>query len=550
VFVKRNRRRAGDERLTSVLLVQGERVPAGKRRPGRPRKDAPPPRTRVVHRVLANLSKLPPDLVDLVDAYCRGTAEPRVDPDDACLGPCFGQLAGLLALATELGIASALGDSRMGKLSLFLVLARVVHRRSRLSSVRWAADQAVAESLGLARFDEDDLYAALDWLEAEQERIELALARRRPPSAVFLYDVTSSYFEGQHNELAAHGYNRDGKRYKKQVVVGLLTDADGDPVAVRVYRGNTSDPKTVADPIRLLSEQLGAREIVFVGDRGMLKSGPRADLGAVGFRYLTALTDSQVRALLRKGLLQMELFDERVAEAEVEPGRRLILRVNPETRRRDRQRRGDQLAKVQRKVAERNAYVRDHARAGPARSLRLAAEQLAAYRLDRFVEARLKDREVELVVDESGRAEVELLDGCYVLETDVPANLMDAATGNDRYMDLTRVERDFRSMKTGLLEIRPIFLRKARRTRGHALVTMLALKLARELERRVADLGLMAQDALDRLAGVRLVTFADPALGLWRLPRRHARPQQEILDRLPPLPVPMLSRTPAHARGP
>jgi len=550
VFVKRNRRHAGDERYTSVLLVRGERVPAVKRPPGRPRKDAPPPKTRVVHRVLANLSKLPPDLIDLVDAYCRGTAKARLDPEDTCLGPCFGQLAGLHALATELGLTAALGSSRMGRLAMFLVLARVVHRRSRLSAVRWAADQAVEPLLGLRRFDEDDLYAALDWLEKEQERIELELARRRPPSTVFLYDVTSSYFEGQHNEFAAHGYNRDGKRYKKQVVVGLLTDPAGDPVAVRVYRGNTADPKTVADPVRFLSTQLGAKEVVFVGDRGMLKSGPRADLAAVGFRYLTALTDAQVRALLRKGHLQMELFDEKVAEVEVEPGRRLILRVNPQTRRRDRQRRADQLAKVQRKVDERNAYVRDHPRARPAVSLRQADQRLAGYRLHRFVEARLVERKVELVVDDAKRDEAELLDGCYVLETNVPAASMDAATGHDRYLDLTRVERDFRTMKTGMLEIRPIFLRKACRTRAHALVTMLALKLARELERRVADLGLMAQDALDRLAGVRLVTFADPSLGLWRLPSRHAPAQQEILDRLPALPVPMLSRTPARPRAP
>jgi hypothetical protein len=549
VFVKRNRRRAGDEGFTSVLLVQGERVPAGKRPRGRPRKDAPAPKTRVVHRVLANLTRLPPDLIDLVDAYCRG-AKPKVDPEDTCLGPCFGQLAALHALATELGIAAALGSSRPGRLALFLVLARVVHRRSRLSSTRWAADQAVGPLLGLSRFDEDDLYAALDWLEIEQERIELELARRRPPSTVFLYDVTSSYFEGQHNELAAHGYNRDGKRFKKQVVLGLLTDPSGDPVAVRVYRGNTADPKTVADPVRFLSKQLGAREVVFVGDRGMVKSGPRADLSAVGFRYLTALTDAQVRALLKKGHLQMDLFDEDVTEVEIEPGRRLILRVNPETRRRERQRRADQLAKVQRKVAERNAYVRDHARADPATSLRLAGEQLAGYKLHRFVEARLVGREVELAVDAAKRSDVELLDGCYVLETDVPAASMDAATGHDRYLDLTRVERDFRTMKTGMLEIRPIFLRKAGRTRAHAFVTMLALKLARELERRVADLGLMAQDALDRLAGVRLVTFADPSLGLWRLPTRHAPAQQEILDRLPPLPAPMLSRNHARPRAP
>lgn len=547
MFIKRNRRRPGDDRFTAVLLVEGVRVPAGKRPRGRPRKDAPPQRTRVVHRVLANLTKLPPDLIGLVESYCRGD-KLSADPDRSCLGPCFGQLAALSALAQSIGITAALGSSRRGRLALFLVLARVAHRRSRLSAVRWAADQAVAQALGLSRFDEDDLYATLDWIETQQARVEIELARRRPASTLFLYDVTSSYFEGQLNELAAHGYNRDGKRYKKQIVVGLLTDEQGEPVAVRVYRGNTADPKTVADPVRFLAAELGVREVVFVGDRGMLKSGPRADLGAVGFRFLTALTDAQVRPLLQKSLLQLELFDEKVAEADVN-GRRLLLRLNPETRERHRARRADQLAKVRAKLAQRNAFVREHPRADEQASLRQASGLLAAYRLDRFIDARLAGREVEFAIDDVRKADVELLDGCYVLETDVPKEAMDAATGHLRYMDLQKVERDFRTMKTGLLDIRPIFLRKAERTRAHAFVTMLALKLVRALESRVKDLGITAQDALDRLAGVRLVTFAEPELGLWRLPGRYAAPQQEILDRLPPLPAPMLSLAPHRATG-
>jgi hypothetical protein len=540
VFIKRNRRSAHDSRFTSILLVEGERVPVGTRPRGRPRRDAPPPRTKVVHRVLANLSRLPAELVDLVDGYCKGVRA-GVDAQATCLGPSFGALAALRSVAESVGIVSAFGSSRLARLALFLVLARVAHRGSRLSATRWAEDQAVAAVLGLGSFDEDDLYAALDWIEKEQGRIELDLARTRREATLFLYDVTSSYLEGQHNELAAAGYNRDGKRFKKQVVVGLLTDAEGDPVAVRVYRGDTADPKTVADPIRLLAKDLGARDVVFVGDRGMLKSGPRADLAAAGFRYLTALTDAQIRKLLREGAVQMELFDEAVAEVTLPGGRRLLLRLNPDTRARDRQRRADQLAKVRRRAQRRNEWVRERPRAKAAVSLQDAQALLAAYRLDRYVTARLEGREVVLEEDPVRRADVELLDGCYVLDTNVPAESMDKQTGHDRYMSLARVERDFRVMKTGLLEIRPIFLRKANRTRAHAFVTMLGLKLVRALESKVKDLGLTCQDALDRLAGIRLVTFADPALGLWRLPTRYAPPQREILDRLPPLPAPLLS---------
>jgi hypothetical protein len=543
MFVKRNRRQADDAKCTSILLVHGERVPAEKRPRGRPPKDAPPRRTRVVHRVLANLTKLPPDLVDLIEAYCRDEARPGASRDEACIGPCYGQLAALLAIAETLGIPSILGSSRRARLALFLVLARVAHRGSRLSAVRWARDQAVKEAMGLSRFDEDDLYEALDWLEGEQERIEVELAKSQRPAALFLYDVTSSYLEGQHNELAAPGYNRDGKKYKKQVVVGLLTDETGDPKAIRVYRGNTADPRTVGDPIRFVSEKLGVEHVVFVGDRGMLKSRPRAMLAEAGFRYLTALTDAQVRALLRKGVLQMGLFDEEVAEVQDAPERRLLLRLNPDTRARERQRRADQLDRVSRKVEERNAFVLERPRASPQSSLKQARAHLETYRLDRFVEARLEGRRVVLEVDETRREDIELLDGCYVLETDVPGEVLDARTANARYMGLAQVERDFRRMKTGMLEIRPIFLRKAGRTRAHAFVTMLAVKILRALEARVQDLGLTAQDALDRLAGVRLLTFADPSLALWRLPTKYAAPQREVLDQLPSLPAPMLSRS-------
>lgn len=539
MFVKRNRRRSGEEKCTSILLVHGERV-REKRPVGRPRADAPPPKSRVVHRTIANLSKLPPELIALIESYCRGEKLSR-DDREAATGPAYGPLAATFAIASELGIVDVLGPSRIARLALFLVLARVCHRGSRLSAAKWARGHAVAEILGLQPFDEDDLYRALDWLDREQERIEVSLATRRPLSTIYLYDVTSSYFEGQENEYAAPGYNRDGKRFKKQVVEGLLTDDEGEPIGVRLYPGNTSDPKTVADPVRLLAEKIGARDVVFVGDRGMLKSAPRETLFDVGFRFLTALTDAQVRPLVKRGAIQLELFEETPAEVEVD-GRRLILRLNPDTRDRDRQRRADQLAKVRAKIDARNALVRERPRAEADASLRFAEGWIKKYKLAGFVGARLEGREVVLEVDATKRAGVELLDGCYVLETDVKREAMDTTTAVARYKDLAKVERCFRTMKTGLLELRPIFVRKAERTRGHALVTMLALKIVRALERRLKPTGLGVKIALDRLAGVRLLTFADPKLGLWHLPKTFAEDQREILGVLPPLPAPKLSR--------
>ncbi len=542
MFIKRNRSKQNGREYSSVLLVQGERVPA-KRPPGRPRADAKPPGTKVVHRTIANLSGMPPELIAVIEAFCRqqrGGEAPEV-AGEPVIGPAYGPLAAMLTLARELGIERALGKTRQGRLVLFMVLARVIHRGSRLSSVRWAESQAVAESLGLTRFDEDDLYDALDWLSGQQSRIEKALAPKDCDGAVFLYDVTSSYFEGQQNELAAAGYNRDGKKFKKQIVIGLMTDAAGEPVSVQVYEGNRADPTTVGDQIDKLASQLGAKEVVFVGDRGMLKGPARELLAQRGYRYVTALTDPEVRRRLREGKLQLDLFGEDVVEVQDEGGQRLLLRRIPATQQRHRSRRDDQLAKVRVRVAARNDYVSKRPRANAETSLELAKRALGAYKLSSWVSAHLEGREVRLTVDDDAREREEQLDGCYVVTSDVPANVASAQTLWDRYGDLQRVERDFRRMKVSKLEIRPIFLRKAERTRAHVLVTMLALKIVRELERRVAPLGITSQDALDRLQSVRLVSFADPTLGLWRLPTRWLPQQQAVLDVLPPLPPPLLS---------
>ena len=456
------------------------------------------------------------------------------------LGACYGLLAGLHALAGKLGLVAALGPDRPAKLALFMIYARIAWQGSRLGAVRWAEDHAVAEVLGLSSFDEDDLYAALEWLQANQERIERALAPKIEPGATFLYDVTSSYLEGQCNELGAHGYNRDGKRYKKQIVAGLLTDAAGEPLSIQLYRGNTSDPKTFLPTVEKLRLRFGATDIAVVGDRGMIKQLGKQALGEAGYKFVTALTDPQIRKLLAKKVLSPELFDEEPLAVEYE-GRRLILRCNPATRDRERQRRQDQAWRIEQRLIAGNERLAKKPRAKPETLYKQAQRWLDHYGFAHWIKLQLDSRTLTWSKDAAVEAELALLDGCYVLETDLPTASADTKAVHARYMALMNVERDFRTMKTGLLELRPIFLRKAERTEGHALVTMLALKLVRELDRRVAPLGLTVEDAVTRLQGVRLVGLGEPDLALWRLPDSYAAAQQEILAVLPPLPAPRLS---------
>ena len=553
MFIKRNHTVLGGRDYQSVLLVQGKRVPA-KRPPGRPAAGASAPKSVVVHETLANLSKLPRELIDLIERHCQGQPPLPDSPSplpsgagasaDIHLGPCYGVLAALDGLAREIGLVRAVGEqSRLQRLALFLIFARLAHQGSRLSAARWSEDHAVKEILQVGSFDEDDLYAALEDLQQRQESIEAALAPKAAASsarAIYLYDVTGVYFEGLENELADFGYNRDGKKGKKQLVAGLLTDGNGEPISIELYRGNTGDPPTFLDAVQKLKVRFGAEEVALVGDRGMIKRLGKAALGEAKFCYVTALTDPQIRALLAKKGLQLELFEDQPAEVELN-GKRYVLRCNPRTQARERARRADQWARVQAKITARNLEVEHKPRTDPNRSLRQAQALLTKYRLQGWVKVELAGRKVVWTEDEAARQKQAELDGCYVIESDLPKELASTQQVHDRYLDLTQVERDFRTLKTGLLALRPIFLRKEGRTRGHALVCLLALKLARELDRRLAPLGLTVEDGLERLKAVRLVRLGNSEVELWRLPTSYPRAQSEILEALPKLKPPMLS---------
>jgi len=501
---------------------------------------------KVKNRTLANLSHWPSVRVEALRRLLRGefdqAAELSLAPQ---LGPCFGLLFVLKQIAETLGLRAALGHSRLAKLGLFLVLARVAHQGSRLSAVRWAEDQAVAEVLGLSKFDEDDLYAALDDLAARQKKIETRLyrrylERRGQPPRLFLYDVTSSYLEGEKNELGEYGYNRDGKRGKLQIVIGLLADEEGEPLAARVFEGNRNDSTTVVDQIQILQEQFGVQELVFVGDRGMVKSKGKQALSGAGMRYITALTDPEIRRLLGQGTLQLSLFSETVWEVEAE-GVRYILRKNPAEAQREQHRLEDKLAKLEAKMEARNEQVREHPRCEPEAGRRKMEVWIARHKLTGLVEIKLEGRQLKVERNEEAIRRALELAGCYVVTTDVAPAAMSAQQVHDSYVSLAKVERDFRTLKTGLLEVRPVWVRKESRTRGHVFCCLLALKVSREMERRLraacgttetrAD-AITLPDALLALARLCLLHYTvDEKTTLTKLPQPDAR-QQEILKAL------------------
>ena len=463
---------------------------------------------KVKNRTLANLTHCKPEEIAAMelglkhkdDLTALGSLSEAVELRE---GASVGAVWAAYQVAKRLGIEKALGRGVAGQLAMWQVQARVLDQGSRLSAVRLAQRHAGGDVLEMKRgFDEDDLYENRKWLAAEQGEIErrlLAERRGRKKPELFLYDVTSSYLEGQQNELAAYGYNRDRKRGKKPIGIGLLCDECGEPVSTEVFTGNTQDVKTLAAQVRKAAERFGCKRVTFVGDRGMIKSAGVEALSRAGFHYITALTKPQIETLLKAGVLQMELFDEELCEVEAE-GVRYILRRNPRRVEELAASRADKRASVEAVLREQNTYLREHAKAQEAVALRKVREKIERLGIGRWLRVEGEGRVLSLRVDEAVLSEASRLDGCYVIHTDVPKAVADRQTVHDRYKELTEVERAFRTCKTGHLEIRPVYVRTEESTRGHVLVVMLAYLIVRELQRAWASLDVTVEEGLQQLS--------------------------------------------------
>jgi transposase len=462
---------------------------------------------RVRHETVANLSKCEDEEIEALKLALKHKGNlqelANVSEDVSTKqGQSVGALFLLQQLAKKLGITKALGRCREAKLVLWLVFAAIMEPGSRLSAVRLAQRHAVCDLLNLDAFNEDDLYAAMDWLEQHQARVEKKLFEQRygeEPPRLYLYDVTSSYLEGTQNELAAWGYNRDGKKGKLQIVIGLLTDSMGRPVSIEVFPGNTNDLSTFDDQVRKVRERFGGRDVVFVGDRGMIK-GPQIEELPEGFHYISAISKPQMEKLLAERVLQMELFDETVCE-KIHGDVRYILRRNPVRAREMAETRSDKRASIEALVEEKNTYLEEHPRAQPSVAKRDVQAFVTKLKFDRFAEVYYRARTVLVEFDEDRIAEAGNLDGCYAIKTDLlDVDKVDAREVHDRYMELTEVEWAFRTMKTVLLEMRGIFVRKEGRTRAHVFIIMLAYLLAFELRRLWQDQEVTVEEGLSDLA--------------------------------------------------
>jgi transposase len=360
-----------------------------------------------------------------------------------------------------------------------MVASRIIAPHTKLATTRWWHTTTLAEDFGVADADEDDLYAAMDWLLARQDTIQKKLAARHLiDGGLVLYDLSSSYFEGSCCPLARLGYNRDGKKGLLQVNYGLLTDARGCPVAVSVYEGNVTDGQTLMPEVQRLREDFGITQLVLVGDRGMICNKAIDELRQTeGIAWITALKSVSIRALLEQGQLQLDLFDERnllELSSPQYPGERLVACRNPQLAKLRTHKREELLAATERNLQKIKARVDAGKLAGQDEIGVRVGKVVNQYKVGKHFELEIGDNTFTFVRKLAAIATEAALDGLYIIRTCVPAEQMQAADCVRNYKSLANVERAFRSLKTIDLKVRPIHHRTADRVRAHIFLCMLA----------------------------------------------------------------------------
>ena len=451
--------------------------------------------SKIKKRTLANLADWPAAKVEALRRVLRDEPVATMGQDGLSILRSLphGHVAAALGKLRKLGLDRLLSQGgrqprREVALCTAMIVARLIDPASKLATARGLDDETASTSLGqvldLGEVDERELYATLDWLVGQQARIEKSLARRHlHDGTLVLYDVTSSYFEGRTCPLAKRGYNRDRKRGKLQIVIGLLCTAEGCPIAVEVFEGNVGDPSTVAAQVDKLKQQFGLNRVVLVGDRGMLtRARIEETVKPAGLNFITSLRAPAIQSLVQTGALQPSLFDERdLAEITSPdfPGERLVACRNPlltDERTRKRNALLDATEKDLLKLQERVQRTKMALRGKDKIALKVGAT-IDKYKMAKHFDVTITDTDLSFTRKADQIDEEALLDGIYVVRTDVTAQTLDAPMVVTAYKDLANVERAFRCIKTIDLEVRPIHHRLADRVRAHVVLCMLAYYL-------------------------------------------------------------------------
>jgi transposase len=494
---------------------------------------------KVKTRTLANLSSWPAAQVDALRAVLKGEVATR-DMEAAfeiVRSLPHGHVAAVVGTIRRLGLMDLLERkrSRARDLCEALIAARVIDPKSKLATATGlsaAKETSLGEVLELGELDEDDLYRSLDWLLERQGEVEDRLAKRHlVDGELVLYDVTSTYFEGRTCPLAKLGYSRDGQPHRPQIVIGLLTNAAGCPVAIEVFEGNTGDPSTVASQIEKLRARFGLKRVVFVGDRGMVTSARiREDLVPNQIDWISALRAADIAALVERGSLQLSLFDQRDL-AEIEdpefPNERLVVCHNPLLAEERARKRTELLAAAERKLQRVADATRRESR--PLRGAKEIARRVgrieATSKVAKHFTWEITDTSFSFERNEERIAAEAARDGIYVLRTSVAVDRLTTTQVVASYKSLANVERAFRSLKTVEIELRPIHHRKSERVRAHVFLCMLAYYVEWHMRQALAPL--LFQDDDRAAAAKSRKSIVAPAQ---RSPRAEAKAASKLTD--------------------
>jgi Transposase DDE domain len=453
---------------------------------------------KVKNETLANLSHLPPAAIDAVRAVLAGKVLEEAGAGfEVERSLPHGHVAAVWAMADKVGLAKLMGSPCPERdLALALVVARIVRPASKLATTRWWSQTTVAEDLGVAGASSDDVYAAMDWLGERQEVIEAALARRHlAPAGRVLYDLSSSWVEGRHCELAVRGYSRDGKVGRDQIEYGLTCDPEGRPIAVEVFAGNTADPTAFISAARTVRERFGLTDVVMVGDRGMITSARIDALKEVGgLGWVTSLRAPAIQALAESGALQMSLFDEHNL-AEIShpdyPGERLVACRNPALAAQRARKRQELLAATEADLEPIKAAVereRQPLRGTDKIALRVG-KVINRHKVAKHFALDIGDAHFAYQPKLDAIAAEAALDGIYVIRASAAHSAaLSAPELVEAYKDLKFNEAGFRSLKTVDLDIRPIHHWTDARVRAHVFICMLALYVTWHLRRAWAPI--------------------------------------------------------------
>ena len=450
---------------------------------------------KVKNQTLANLSHLPLDLVEIIRRRLAGEKFLGSEDWEVRRSLPHGHVVAVSGVMRQLGIAELLDRQpcRQRDLVLALICARVLMPKSKLATSRSWGESTLSAVFGVEDASVDEIYAALDWLRERQPKIEERLAHRHlQEGALALYDLSSSYVEGRHCPLAQLGYSRDGKRGTLQIEYGLITDAEGRPIAVEVVPGNTGDPATVATQVEKLKDRFGLQEVVLVGDRGMLTQARIDTLkerGGIG--WISALRSPAIRALVEAGVIQMSLFDER-SLVEIShpdyPGERLVVCRNPRLAEERARKRQDLLQATEAKlqpIVEAVAAGRLH---GAAKIGLRVGKVIGTYKMGKHFAVEITDDSLRVERQPAEIAAEAALDGLYVIRSSVAEDKLASDQLVRAYKQLSQVERAFRTWKGYDIQVRPIHHWSEERVRAHVLLCMLAHHVRWQLERAWAPL--------------------------------------------------------------